>query len=79
VLIEGGGEILGQALDSQLIDKLQIYIGPIFTGGPVLAFPGRGAAVSREATRVAHPIYGKIGNSVCVTGYPIYPSRTGVE
>lgn len=79
VLIEGGGEILGQALDSQLIDKLQIYIGPIFTGGPVLAFPGRGAAVSQEAARVAHPIYGKIGNSVCVTGYPIYPSRTGVE
>src|SRR6266478_3849515 len=42
VLIEGGGEVLGQALDARLIDKLQLYLGPIFTGGPVIAFPGRG-------------------------------------
>ena len=43
VLIEGGGEVLGQALDERLIDKVQIYLGPILTGGPVIAFPGRGS------------------------------------
>jgi diaminohydroxyphosphoribosylaminopyrimidine deaminase / 5-amino-6-(5-phosphoribosylamino)uracil reductase len=79
VLIEGGGEILGQALDSRLIDKLQIYIGPLFTGGPVLAFPGRGAVASQEAARLARATYGKIDHNICVTGYPIYPSRAHVE
>lgn len=40
VLIEGGGDILSQALDQRLIDKVQIYLAPIFTGGGVLAFGG---------------------------------------
>src|SRR5204862_4621775 len=40
VLIEGGGEVLGQGLDRRLIDKVQIYLGPIMTGGSVIAFPG---------------------------------------
>src|SRR5436309_10659067 len=44
VLIEGGGDVLGQALDARLIDKAQLYLGPILSGGPVIAFPGRGAA-----------------------------------
>lgn len=73
VLIEGGGEILGQALDGQLIDKLQMYLGPIFTGGPVLAFPGGGAGSSSAAARLRQITYQKIDNDICVTGYPIYP------
>src|SRR5437899_4351278 len=40
VLIEGGGEVLGQALDARLIDKVQLFLGPILSGGPVIAFPG---------------------------------------
>lgn len=79
VLIEGGGEILGQALDSRLIDKLQLYIGPIFTGGPVLAFPGRGAALTQGAARLTRPTYRQIDNNICVTGYPIYPPRADLE
>jgi diaminohydroxyphosphoribosylaminopyrimidine deaminase/5-amino-6-(5-phosphoribosylamino)uracil reductase len=70
VLIEGGGDVLGQALDARLIDKVQLYIGPILTGGPVIAFPGRGADTTPNALRLCNVSYQRIGQSVCITGYP---------
>lgn len=79
VLIEGGGEILGQALDRHLIDKLQLYIGPIFTGGPVLAFAGLGADSTQEAARLARLTYEKIDNDICISGYATYPKPGGSE
>jgi diaminohydroxyphosphoribosylaminopyrimidine deaminase / 5-amino-6-(5-phosphoribosylamino)uracil reductase len=75
VLIEGGGEVLGQALDARLIDKVQIYLGSIITGGPVVAFPGFGAQGTSNAVRLRGVHYQRIGQSVCMTGYPeILPS-----
>lgn len=79
VLIEGGGEVLGQALDHQLIDKLQLYVGPVITGGPVWAFSGRGSGSTQEAARLERATYEKIGNDICVSGYPIYPPRATGE
>jgi diaminohydroxyphosphoribosylaminopyrimidine deaminase/5-amino-6-(5-phosphoribosylamino)uracil reductase len=70
VLIEGGGQVLGQALDARLIDKVQIYLGPILTGGPVIAFPGRGAQSTSNAIRLDDVSYRRIGENVCVTAYP---------
>src|SRR5262249_18930365 len=70
VLIEGGGEVLGQALDARLIDKVQLYLGPILTGGPVIAFPGRGAENTANALQLRCISYRRIGRSVCITGYP---------
>jgi len=74
VLIEGGGEILGQALDQRLVDKVQLYVGQIFTGGPVIAFAGLGAGSTQEAPRLDRVRYERIGQDVCVIGYPIYPT-----
>jgi diaminohydroxyphosphoribosylaminopyrimidine deaminase / 5-amino-6-(5-phosphoribosylamino)uracil reductase len=70
VLIEGGGEILGQALDQRLVDKVQLYVGPILTGGPVVAFPGIGAASTKQASRLDRVRYERIGQDICVVGYP---------
>ena len=70
VLIEGGGDVLGQALDARLIDKVQLYVGPILTGGPVIAFPGFGAGTTQNALRLRDVSYQRIGQSVCITGYP---------
>jgi diaminohydroxyphosphoribosylaminopyrimidine deaminase / 5-amino-6-(5-phosphoribosylamino)uracil reductase len=69
VLIEGGGEILGQALDAHLIDKVQLYLGPILTGGPVIAFPGRGVEKAANALGLRRISYEQIGQSVRITGY----------
>jgi diaminohydroxyphosphoribosylaminopyrimidine deaminase / 5-amino-6-(5-phosphoribosylamino)uracil reductase len=73
VLIEGGGEVLGEALDKRLIDKVQIYLGPILTGGPVVAFPGEGAGKTADALRLRGIEYHQIGQSVCISGYPDVP------
>jgi diaminohydroxyphosphoribosylaminopyrimidine deaminase/5-amino-6-(5-phosphoribosylamino)uracil reductase len=70
VLIEGGGQVLGQALNARLIDKVQVYVGPILTGGPVIAFPGFGAQSTSNAIRLGDISYRRIGESVCVTAYP---------
>jgi diaminohydroxyphosphoribosylaminopyrimidine deaminase / 5-amino-6-(5-phosphoribosylamino)uracil reductase len=69
VLIEGGGDVLGQALDRRLIDKVQLYVGPMLSGGLIIAFPGRGVAKSADALRLHRVAYRQIGQSVCITGY----------
>jgi diaminohydroxyphosphoribosylaminopyrimidine deaminase/5-amino-6-(5-phosphoribosylamino)uracil reductase len=69
-LIEGGGEVLGEALDKKLIDKIQIYFGPILTGGPVLAFPGEGAEKTADALRLRGVEYQQLGQTVIIIGYP---------
>src|SRR5437660_5110804 len=70
VLIEGGGDVLSQALDQRLIDKVQIYVAPIFTGGGVLAFGGKGAALTQQSLRMDSPRYERISQDICITGYP---------
>jgi diaminohydroxyphosphoribosylaminopyrimidine deaminase / 5-amino-6-(5-phosphoribosylamino)uracil reductase len=74
VLIEGGGEVLGEALDKRLIDKFQIYLGPVLTGGAVVAFPGTGAGNSANALRLREIEYEQIGQTVSISGYPDVPS-----
>lgn len=70
VLIEGGGNVLGQALDDRLIDKLQVYLGPILSGGPVIAFPGDGTETPENSLRMRRVSYRRIGQTVRITGYP---------
>src|SRR6266566_848629 len=70
VLIEGGGDVLGQALDARLIDKIQLYLGPILTGGPVIAFAGVGAGDTIKAMKLDRISYRRIGQNVCVTAWP---------
>jgi diaminohydroxyphosphoribosylaminopyrimidine deaminase / 5-amino-6-(5-phosphoribosylamino)uracil reductase len=70
VLIEGGGDVLSQALDQRLIDKVQIYIAPLFTGGGVLAFGRRGATSTQRSLRLDSPRYERIGQDIYITGYP---------
>jgi diaminohydroxyphosphoribosylaminopyrimidine deaminase/5-amino-6-(5-phosphoribosylamino)uracil reductase len=77
VLIEGGGDVLGQALDEGMIDKAQIYMAPTLTGGPTPAFAGSGAVSTSEALRLREIRYEKIGSDICVTGYPLRVPTTG--
>jgi diaminohydroxyphosphoribosylaminopyrimidine deaminase/5-amino-6-(5-phosphoribosylamino)uracil reductase len=79
VLIEGGGDLLGQALDRRLIDKIQVYLGPILTGGPVVSFAGFGAAAKANAMRLKRVKYEKIGQEICISGYSSYDETGKAE
>lgn len=70
VLIEGGGDVLGQAFDGKLVDKIQFYVAPLLTGGPVFAVSGKGAATTAAGARLREIRYARIGSDICVTGYP---------
>ncbi len=69
VLVEGGGEILGQMLDRRMIDKVQLYVAPVFAGGPAVAFAGAGAESTQKALRLERISYALIGQVLRVTGY----------
>jgi diaminohydroxyphosphoribosylaminopyrimidine deaminase/5-amino-6-(5-phosphoribosylamino)uracil reductase len=79
VLIEGGGDVLSQAFDQRLVDKVQIYIAPIFSGGSVLAFGGKGAPSTARSMRLESIVYQRIGEDICVVGYPRSASNSTPE
>lgn len=72
VLIEGGGDVLGQALDARLIDQVHLYFGPLFTGGPVIAFPGAGAAQTAAGARLREIRYEQMGDDIFLSAQPTY-------
>jgi riboflavin biosynthesis pyrimidine reductase len=51
---------------------VQIYVAPILTGGPIVAFGGRGAPRTHEGAHLERVKFEKIGPDICVTGYPKY-------
>lgn len=71
VLIEGGGNLLSQALDARLIDAVEIYLGAVFTGGPVLAFGGTGASNTAESVRLCDLSYEQIGDDVYMSAQTV--------
>lgn len=75
LLIEGGGEVLGEALDAQLIQRVHIYLAPLFTGGPVPAFAARGAGSTGEGVRLEEVRYEKLGAEILLTGKPVRHSH----
>lgn len=54
VLVEGGGQVLGQFLDQQLADELCLYVGPLLVGGAAATGPWHtlGAARLTDALRL---------------------------
>jgi diaminohydroxyphosphoribosylaminopyrimidine deaminase / 5-amino-6-(5-phosphoribosylamino)uracil reductase len=67
-LIEGGGEILGQAFDRALVDEVRFYLAPVLTGGKVSAVGGLGVARNVDAVRLESASYERFGNDVCLSG-----------
>ena len=68
LLVEGGGDVLGQLHDLQLIDELWCFVTPLLTGGNKPSFGGAGVERMGDASRLHRIRYKRIGNDVLVTG-----------
>lgn len=69
VLIEGGGEVLGEAFDRRLVDRVHWYVAPWIIGGDKPAVAGKGAGSNEEAIKVGGIRYEIIGDrDVFVSG-----------
>ncbi|MBV9105566.1 MAG: RibD family protein, partial [Verrucomicrobia bacterium] len=69
LLVEGGGDVLGQLRDLQLIDEAWCFLTPMLTGGNKPSFGGTGVQRTEDASRFHHIRYRRMGNDVLVTGY----------
>ena len=72
VLVEGGGGVLGAMLDGGLIDKVQVFVGPMLIGGAAARSPieGNGATLLADAWRLERTAMERIGPDWLITGYP---------
>jgi diaminohydroxyphosphoribosylaminopyrimidine deaminase/5-amino-6-(5-phosphoribosylamino)uracil reductase len=69
LLVEGGGDVLGQLNDQNLIDEVWCFITPLLTGGDKSSFRGTGVESLEAAHRLRRIRYKRLGNDVLVIGH----------
>ena len=67
--MEGGGDILGQLRDLQLIDEVWCFITPLLTGGDKPSFAGIGVESMMNASRLHRIRYKTFGDDLLATGH----------
>jgi diaminohydroxyphosphoribosylaminopyrimidine deaminase/5-amino-6-(5-phosphoribosylamino)uracil reductase len=70
VLIEGGGEVLGSALDAGIGDRVALFVAPRLLGGRTArpAFGGRGPGRLAESAEVRRVHLKRVGDDWLVEG-----------
>jgi diaminohydroxyphosphoribosylaminopyrimidine deaminase / 5-amino-6-(5-phosphoribosylamino)uracil reductase len=68
LLVEGGGEVLGELFDADLIDEVWSFFAPLLTGGNKPAFGGTGVAGNAEAKLLRQCRFERLGDDILVRG-----------
>lgn len=76
VLVEGGGDVLGQFFRAGMVDEAHWYVAPRFCGGGRLALEGvpLERSVEMKGVRIL-----PLGDNVLVWGYPVWPVEGGAK
>lgn len=70
VLVEGGGQTLGEFIDAKVVDKVYAYHAPILIGGRnAVSIGGVGGETIKESLQLKDVSYNKFGDNLLTTGY----------
>jgi diaminohydroxyphosphoribosylaminopyrimidine deaminase / 5-amino-6-(5-phosphoribosylamino)uracil reductase len=77
LLVEGGGNVLGQLFDQHRIDELWSFYAPMLTAGDKPSLGGTGVINNESAISLIQPEFERFGDDVLVRGYvtPPWDSR----
>jgi diaminohydroxyphosphoribosylaminopyrimidine deaminase / 5-amino-6-(5-phosphoribosylamino)uracil reductase len=75
LLVEGGGEVLGQLLDADLIDEVWSFFAPLLTGGDKPSFGGSGVPGNAEAKPLHDCRFERFEKDILVRGFVHLPDR----
>ena len=78
LLVEGGGEVLGELLDADLVDEVWSFFAPLLTGGNKPSFGGSGVAGNAEAKILHHCRFERFEDDVLVRGF-VHSTDTNPE
>lgn len=69
ILVEGGGETLGNFIDSKIIDKVYAFQAPIIIGGKkAIGIGGKGVQTIEESLKLKNLSYRKFGDNFLTIG-----------
>jgi len=71
VLIEGGGAVVGSALQHNLVDKMMIYTAPKIMGEGLESVRGLKTKVLADMVNLKNMTIDKIGEDILIQGYPM--------
>jgi diaminohydroxyphosphoribosylaminopyrimidine deaminase/5-amino-6-(5-phosphoribosylamino)uracil reductase len=69
LLVEGGGEVLGQLFDEHRIDELWSFFAPLLTGGDKASFGGSGVTSNEAAILLNETKFERLDNDLLVRGF----------
>lgn len=68
ILVEAGGNFVGQLLDLNLVDEWITYLAPLVTGGDVPAVGGIGITELKDRPRLENLTYQQFGSDIRIRG-----------
>jgi diaminohydroxyphosphoribosylaminopyrimidine deaminase/5-amino-6-(5-phosphoribosylamino)uracil reductase len=71
LMIEGGGKVIGSAIDERIVDKVMLFISPKILGGDGTMIMGDGANSIGNAINLKRVEMKRVGGELLLTDYPV--------
>ena len=77
ILLEGGGELIGSALEARLVDRVVWFVAPMIIGGRLTPSAVGGTGIQRlpQAIRLDALRVRRVGKDLMIEATVAYPTR----